>query len=537
MTTSSRSLLSPLSTLLIVELLIIFQACAGVSSSPPPGDPGGTPPPPAAAVGVFTYHGDNSRTGLNSQETALTKANVNVSTFGKVFSYSVDGVVLAQPLYLANVNVPGKGTFDVVYVVTAHDSVYAFDGKGAQSDPLWKVSFINPTNGVTTVPQADVGSTIYPEIGITSTPVIDPATNTIYVEAVTKENGNYVQRLHALDVTNGQEKSGGPVVISGSASGVTFVPKIELQRPGLLLANGKIYLGFGSHGDNGPYHGWVFAYDAATLQQAAVWCVTPDGSQGAIWLGGGGLAADASGAVYAISANGTFNVASGGHSYGDSFLKLAPDLSSVTDYFTPFDFQTLSNTDADLGSGGALLLPDQAGAHPHLVVGSGKAGTIYLVDRDSMGHLNKADNSQIPQSLVGALGTGTEDRNFSSPAYWSGNVYFAGALDSLKAFQLANSQLTLAAQNTVTYDTRGATPAVSSNGNNDAIVWTIQRDGTAATLHANDASNVAVELYNSDQNASRDALGNTEQFSVPTVFNGRVYIGTKTKLVVYGLEQ
>ncbi len=525
-----------------VALLIIIQACAGVPSSlsgntgsGTPPSVSSTPPPVNAAIGVFTFHNDNARTGLNSQETVLTKANVTVSSFGRKFSYPVDGVVLAQPLYLSNVAVPGVGTFDAVFVATAHDSVYAFDAKGAQNGPLWKTSFLGGANNATTVPQADVGSTIYPEVGITSTPVIDPVAKTIYVEAITKETGNYVHRLHALDLTNGKEKTGSPVVISGGAGGVTFVPEIELQRPGLLLANGKVYLAFGSEGDNGPYHGWIFAYDAATLSQSAVWCVTPDSNGGAIWMAGGGPAADSSGNIYVLTANGGFNAASGGHSYSDSFVKLAPDLS-VLDFFTPFDEQNLALTDTDIGSVGPLLLPDQSGAHAHLVVGSGKSGAIYLVDRDSMGHFNKTDNSQIVQALANAVGTGTEDLNFSSPAYWNGNIYYVGATDSLKQFTLSNGQIALTGKGSATYDYRGATPAVSSNGLNDAIVWTIQRNGDNSTLRANDASNVAVELYNSNQNQGRDGLDITEQFAVPTIFNGTVYIGTKKNLVAYGLQ-
>ncbi len=541
MTSGPRTILSSLALFLTVELLIIIQACAGVPGSLSNNSGGGTPPSvsatPAvtAATGVFTFHNDNARTGLNPQEIVLTKANVNVSSFGRKFSYPVDGVVLAQPLYLSGVNVPGQGTFDVVYVATAHDSVYAFDAKGASSGALWKTSFLGGANNATTVPQADVGSTIYPEVGITSTPVIDPSSNTIYVEAITKENGNYVHRLHALGVTDGKEKAGSPVVISGSSGTLTFDPEIELQRPGLLLVNGKIYLAFGSQGDNGPYHGWVFAYDAASLAQTGAWCVTPDSNGGAIWMSGGGPAADSNSDIYVLTANGGFNAPSGGKSYSDSFVKLAPNLS-VLDYFTPFDENNLALTDTDMGSVGPLLLPDQPGAHPHLVVGSGKSGTIYLVDRDNMGHFNQTGNGQIVQMLANAVGIGTEDLNFSSPAYWNGNIYFVGANDSLKAFSLTNGQLALAGKDTALYDFRGATPAVSSNGANDAIVWTIQRSGDNATLRANDAGNVAVELYNSNQNVGRDGLDFTEQFAVPTVFNGRVYVGTKKNLVVYGLQ-
>ncbi len=494
---------------------------------------------------MLTYHNDNGRTGLNASETVLTPSAVTAAKFGKLFTYGIDGYAVAEPLYAANVNVPAHGTMNLVFVATEHDSVYAFDADGKLGGALWRVSFINPAAGITTVSQAEVNSTIFPEIGITSTPVIDPATNTIYVESLTKENGVFFQRLHALDVTDGHEKFGGPVAIQGSVKGtgdassggtVTFDPKLALQRAALLLNNGIIYVAFSSHGDTGPYHGWVMAYDAATLQQRGIWCVTPDANAGSIWMGSSGLASDTSGAIYGVSGNGNFNASSGGRDYADSVLKLSSDLSSVADYFTPFDQQTLAANDIDMGSGGVVLLPDQSGAHPHLAITTNKGGNIYVVDRDSMGHFNPKDNSQIVQYLPTALGTGSEDQNFSTPAYWNGFVYFAGSFDHLKAFQLGNGQLsaTPASQTGNSFGFQGSTPVVSSNGNSAGIVWALDQVN-GGMLHAYDATNVSKELWNSNQNAGRDELGAAiAHFVVPTVVNGKVYVATRSALVAYG---
>ncbi len=514
-------------------------------SNDPSHPPAPTPQPIVApTIAVLTYHNDVSRTGLNPSETTLTPANVNVDHFGRLFSFPVDGYIYGQPLYVQNVTVPGKGKFNVVYVTTSHDSVYAFDADGKVTAPLWKVGFINPSGGITSVTKAALnGNSTQPETGITSTPVIDAGTGTMYLSAETLENGNFVHRLHALDITTGAEKFGGPVVITATVSGngvggnggtVAFNPMLEMQRPGLLLNNGHVYVAFGSQADFGPYHGWIFSYDAATLAKTAVWNVTPDGQDGAIWMGGAGLAADASGAVYAVSANGDFNASSGGRNYSDSILKIAADLSSVLDYFTPFNQVQFATFDIDMGAGGILLPPDQPGAHPHIAITSNKNGNVYVVDRDNMGHIHPNDNQQALAYMESAVGTGTEDDNFSSPAYWNGFVYFGGANDKLKAFQLSNGELSTApvATSGNTFGFQGATPSVSSNGNNGAIVWAVGQD---SVLHAYDATNVANELYNSEQNAGRDALDTPmPHFVTPTVANGKVYVGAKMALIVYG---
>jgi Bacterial Ig-like domain (group 2) len=492
--------------------------------------------------GAFTYHNDNARTGQNLQEIVLTPANVNSAQFGKLFSYPVDGRVYAQPLYVENVSVAGQGFHNLVFVATAHDSVYAFDADGLTSTAIWQTNFLDPTSGVTAVPCGDEpgGCRGFAEIGITGTPVIDPVTQTLYVSAFTKENGNYVHRLHALDITTGAEKFGGPVVIQGSVVGtgsasvagtVSFNPYLSLQRSGLLLTNGSVYLSFASYNDSGLYHGWLFGYDAASLRQTAILNVTPDGYAGGIWQSGSAPAADSNGNIFVATGNGTFDADTGGREFGDSILKLLPDSTgvSVGDYFTPFDQQSLYLNDADLGAGGVVLLPDQSGAHPHLLVEGRKDGTVYLVDRDDMGHFNPADDTQVVQVL-----RATVNDVFSVFAYWNNAVYTVGENDVLKVFALSNGLLSTAptAESSHVFHFRGATPSISANGQSQGIVWAVD---TLPALCALDASDVSRELYDSTQVPDRDTLGPSTRFQVPTVANGKVYVGTQTDLEVFGL--
>ncbi len=507
-------------------------------------------------LSVWTYHYDNARTGLNPNETALTPANVNPAGFGKIFSYPVDGYTYTQPLYLPAVSVPGSGVFNVVYVATQHDSVYAFDADnpgGTNSLPLWHRSFINPSAGVTTIPSGDVGTgDIVPEIGITATPVIDTVSGTLFVLAKTKEvsgaNVNYVQRLHALDVATGAEKLGGPVVITASVPGngdgsgggaVPFNPLREHDRCALLLQNGVVYLSFASHGDNGPYHGWILGYSVTNLQPFGVYNATPNGGLGGFWMSGCGPAVDAAGNIYAVTGNGTFDANTGGADFGDTFVKLTPSGSklTVTDWFTPFNQASLDASDADLGSGGAMVLPDEVGsaAHPHLLVGCGKEGKIYLLDRDNLGHFNASSDSQIVQFLAGAVG-GT----WSTAAYFNKRIYYQGSGDVLKAFAFASGRLnaTPLFQSATSFGFPGATPTISANGTNNAIVWVLQTDayGTQgpSVLHAYN-ERLSQELYNSGEAGARDVPGPAVKFTVPTVVNGRVYVGTANALAVYGL--
>jgi hypothetical protein len=522
--------------------------------------------PCLSQTAVLTYHNDNARTGQDTNETLLTLSNVNVSTFGQLFTQAVDGYVYAQPLLVPNVNIPGKGVHNVVYVATEHDSVYAFDADsnaGANSAALWHVSFLNPVAGVTSVPSEDTGTDdLVPEIGITSTPVIDPASSTIYVEAKTKEVSggvtNYVHRLHALDLGSGAEKFGGPVVIADTAydgtdftyvSGpsvtgtgdgsvgnlLTFNALTQMNRPGLLLNNGLLYLAYASHGDNGPYHGWVLGFNAHTLAMNGVYNTTPNGGDGGIWQSGNGPAADAAGYLYLETGNGDFAPPD---EMGDSVLKLATTNGvTLADYFTPFDQDSLNSTDNDLGSAGVVLLPDSVGStnHPHLVVAGSKTGTIYLLDRDNLGQFNPAGNTQIVQVLSNAVGG-----MWSSPAYFNGTLYYVGSGDVLNAFSISSGTINTnpTSQSSDTFGFPGATPSISAKGISDAIVWAIQSDAFAsgpAVLHAYDATDVSQELYSSDMAGSRDEPGNAVKFTVPTVANGKVYVGAQYSLSVYGL--
>lgn len=509
----------------------------------------------ASANGQFsvtTYHYDNARTGQNTHESILQPSNVNANGFGKLFAQRVDGQLYAEPLFLANVFISGQGMHNVLYVATEHDSVYAFDAdnnQGTNNQPLWHVNFLHPAKGITTIPSSDVGTTmISPEIGITSTPVIDQSNGTIYVVAATKENGSYFQRLHALDITTGAEKFGGPIVIQATVPGtgwgsvkgtISFDPLRNNQRPALLLSNGVIYISWASHGLENQYiyHGWVIGYNETTLQQTAAFSITPNGKQGGIWQSGCGLSADNQGNLFFISGNGTFDANSSGADYGMSFVKLStPNALVVKDYFTPYNEATLSASDLDLGSGGPLLIPYQSGAaHPYLITSAGKNGVIYVVDRTNMGHFNTQNNSQIVQSILNAFnGHGL----YGSPAYWQNQVYFWGAYDVLRIYPLTNGLLsTTPVTSTVTF-TAGATPVISSNGPNSGIVWALQTDQAgssgAAVLYALDA-NTAVELYDSTQAGARDAAGPAIKFTVPTVVNGKVYVGTANQVDVYGL--
>jgi hypothetical protein len=503
-----------------------------------------------AQVTVTTYRNNLARSGENLAENILTPANVNPAQFGKIFSHSVDGQLYAQPLYLPSVAISGKGTHNVVFVATEHDSVYAFDADsstGPNASPLWQVSLIDTAAGESTPGVADVMNcpTIAPELGVTGTPVIDPSTNTLYVVAMTKKDDLISHRLHALDVTSGAERPGSPVLIAASVPGtgdralssasnsVTFDAYFYKNRAGLLLLNGVVYTGWTSLCDSRTYHGWIIAYDAASLRQVAVFNATPNGYQGSFWMGGAAPAADAQGNIYAISGNGRFDADTNGTDFGDSVIKLSTPGLAVVDYFTPFNQLYLDQADIDLGSSGAVLLPDLAGSlpHQHLLVSAGKEGRIYLLDRDHMGHFHPDGDSQIVQSIEGAVGP-----VFGAPAYFNGTVYFSAAQDKLKAFSVSRAHIEPLplSQSSIVFNYPGGIPAVSANGSSNGIVWVVE-SGYGGTLHAYDASNLANELYNSQMNSSRDALGPFVKFSVPAIANGKVYVGTGNALAVFGL--
>jgi len=530
--------------------------------------------PLLAQVNVVTQHNDNLRTGANTSETILTPANVASTNFGKLFANPVDGRIYAQPLYVQGVVIPGKGTHNVAFVATEHDSVYAFDADTAGA-PLWQITLLDSAHGApagaTTVPNGDLSTTdIVPEIGVTGTPVIDLSTNTMYVVGKTKEGTTYVQRLHALDITTGTEKFGGPVALSGSVSGtgngslnsvLTWDPKWENNRPGLLLLNGVVYIGFGSHGDNGPWHGWILAYSAGTLTQRAVYCPTPNGSGAGVWMSGAGLSADVIdsinapfGRMFIATGNGSFNATTPYNntmSFSDDHVRLdltspiqAPVTGSqnpasfplqlpVIDSFTPSNQASLNSADRDLGSGGILLLPDQPGAHPHLLIQVGKEGKIYVINRDNMGGFNSTTDNAL-QEISAVNGA------WASPAYWNGNVYFGGSSDNIKSFPITNGVLasTWTSRSPTGYAFPGASPSISANGTTGGIAWAVDTSAYSsngnAILHAYDATNLATQLFVSNA-LSANAASIATKFVVPTVANGKVYLGTANELDVYGL--
>ncbi len=528
---------------------------------------------------VTTYHNDIARTGLNSSETILNPSNVRPSTFGLLFNLPVDGQVYAQPLYLPNVSVPGKGTHNIVYIATEHNSIYAYDADtnaGANSQALWKVNF-GPS-----VPNGDTGTgDIVPEVGITSTPVIGSITYNnsvplLYVISKTKtlnKTGQaiYTQKLHALDTTTGAEKLGGPVVIQGSVFGtgegsvggiVTFNSLIQHSRAALLIvpqtansANPQarvtivhggapaLYVAFASHGDNGPYHGWVFVYDTATLSLLGIVNTTPNGltdpsgypiAAGGIWQGGAGPASDGKN-IYFATGNGKFDPATG--SYGDAIVRMTDRVYKIADYFAPANQLNLDDYDADLGSGGVMLLPSSVGskATPNLLVHAGKEGTIYLVNRSNLGKYGTTDKivQELPYVMGGIWGM---------PAYFNGNVYFGPSYSGIVSFPISNGAFTKTQPSSYTgtyYQYPGPTPSVSSNGTANGIVWAIQADGYGsnlpAILHAYDATDLSKELFNSGDTGGRDLLGGATKFNVPTIVNGKVFVGTTDSVGVFGL--
>ena len=513
----------------------------------------------AAAVvtdhpGVFTYHNDDARTGQNRNETVLSPATVSPARFGKLAAYPVDGPIYAQPLYVANLRMP-DGFHNVVYVATQHDSVYAFDADGGSPTPLWQAKFADPAAGITPLPCADqvveCAQVLGSEVGITGTPVISISTSTLMVSAHTKENGRYIHRLHALDLTTGAEVAGSPVVIAGSFPGagdkgdmiengrIVFNPYYQLQRAGLALANGVVYVPFASFATNRPYHGWLFGIDTRSWSIRSVFNTTPGTWGGSVWQAGCAPAIDADGNLFFLTGNGHFDADRGGKDYGDSFVKMARTETepgvAVLDYFTPHDQARLDELDLDLGSGGAVLLPDAPG-RGRLVIGGGKEGTLYLVNRDDMGGFNATDDSQIVQSVPKAVNS-----IFSTLAFWRDSIYIAGWSDTLRQYVLEGNHLVTPArsQAQTMFGFPGATPSVSANGDSDGIVWVVEGTwrGTPrpAILHAYDASDVSRELYRSDQAEGRDTLGRAVSFAVPTVVNGRVYVGTGTELDILGL--
>jgi hypothetical protein len=523
-------------------------------------------------AGVSTYHYDLARDGVNSHEFALTTADVNRNTFGKLFSCPVDSAVYTETLWVPSLNVNGS-LHNVIFVATQHNSLYAFDADASPCLQLWHVNLIDAAHGGTTgetaVVWSDVGSgykDIYPEIGVTSTPVIDPATNTLYVMSKSESGGPvFYQRLHAVDLTTGNEKFSAPVNISATVAGtgdgasgssVAFDSRSEHARSALALVNGVVYISWASHEDTFPYHGWIIGYSAANLQQqVGVFNTSPNGGLDGIWMAGGAPAADAGGNLYVATGNGTFDAdqsTAPNTDYGDSTLRIGTTTAlSVTDYFAPNDQATLSLNDTDLGSGGVTLLPDQtSGPVPHLLISGGKEGVLYLIDRDNMGHFQVASNNQIVQSFF------ADNGSFTTTSFWQNNLYIAGAYqgatDNLRMYSfnpgIGRFNTIPSAISAHSFPFPGATTSVSSSGTSNGIVWAVDSScygvpspscagvNGPAILFAFDATSVATELWDSSQAASqRDQAGNAVKFTVPTVANGKVYIGTRTEVDVYGL--
>ncbi len=454
----------------------------------------------------------------------------------------MDGYIYGQPLFVPNVTVSGAA-HNVIYVATENNSVYAFDADGGGR--LWKRSF-----GLA-IPCANVsGCLVAPVIGITATPVIDKSLNSIYVTSrqFDPSIGAYSHHLHSLNLVTGADNPGSPVTITGTVFGtgydakngiVTFNPVTASDRAALLELNGTIYVAYASFGDTDPYHGWIFGFSANSLKQTAFLNLSPDGQRSGIW--GAPLASDGT-FVYAATGNGSWD---GAQDFGNSYLKLSPVSGgfSLADFFTPFNVSALTTDDNDLGSAMATLLPTLGSSpFPHIMIGAGKEGRIYVVNRDNMGHYDSACDCQILQSIPNAVGVhpthGSDlERNFGSPPYWNGYVYFSGTDDYIKQFHLSTTSSLLdvapTAQTSTIYASPGSNPVVSSNGLSSGILWAVEKG--ANVLHAYDATQISNELYNSAQNPTRDALGSSIKFAPPLVINGKVYVGTRNHLVVYGV--
>src|SRR5271166_629270 len=485
---------------------------------------------------VLTQHYDNARTGQNTNETILTPANVKPGQFGKLYSQTLDGMEAAQPLYVPRVFIPAlNATHNVVYVATQHDSVYAFDAddnQGSNASPLWQVNFLDPANGVTTVPVAGYaceGTTGYTEFGIQGTPVIDTTRNAIYVLAMTLENGAYVHKLHALDLGTGEELFGGPKLVIASVTIdnqlYPFIDKYQQQRPGLLLQNGVVYIGFGSPGCNmKTENGWAMAYDETTLQQVGVFDASPGVMASAIWLSGAGLPGDGEGNVYANTGDGLFDVSTGGSHYGNTLLKLNQSAGALNlvDYFTPWNQKYLQTNNLDLSSGQIILLPPAA--EGNFAVTIDKNGTLYLLNQNNLGQYDPIGDTQIPQEVdVPTLG-----ETHGGLAYWNNNIYVAAYDTPVMAYSFSNGQLSLTpTSQTVKMTANPQGGMISSHGAMDGIYWYVSVP--TAKLFALDATNLANEFYDSTMAGKRDALGSTVHFEMPIVADGRVYVNGQTE--------
>ncbi|WP_162601498.1 chitobiase/beta-hexosaminidase C-terminal domain-containing protein [Occallatibacter savannae] len=519
-----------------------------------------------------TWRYDLAHAGQNTNETALIPTNINGTSFGKLFSVPVDSTVYAQPLYMPGLKMSDGLVHNVLFVATENDSVYAFDADsnlGANNKPIWQISLLTPahgaSSGATAVPYADTGSAdVAPTVGVTGTPAINSATNTMYLVAATKENGTYFSRLHAINIITGAEQSGSPVNITATVSGtgagssggkVTFSPLWQNQRPAVDYYNGYVYFGYASHGDKNNWHGWLFAYDATTLKQTAVLCVTPNDIGGGVWGSGSAFPIDTSvsgGRMFVVTGNGGWSSPpfTPGTDFGESVIafNIANGNLTPTDEFTAFNYASLNTRDWDQGSGGLLMLPDQQGANPHLLITVGKEGRITLLNRDHLGGYasGASSNTNAVQDISSVVASG--QGFWMTPAYWNGNVYvWSGGSDSSGTpnkgmlFKINSGVMDTSpdSQTTFTSAYPGAFFSISSNGAQNGIAWALKTDqfntNGPAVLYAFDATDLSKTLYESDSNATRDSAGPANKFSVPVVTNGKVYVATRREVDVYGL--
>lgn len=529
----------------ITALLMLVTGCGGSGSASAPGDQNVDPPPAPQNAKVTTYHNDNYRSGVNSQESKLTPSNVNVVSFGKRAVVPVEGAIFAQPLFLSAITTGDGKSHDLVIVATEHDQVYAIDANTQAI--VWHKDFLSADGTVTTLQVSDLPyncDAIKPEVGITGTPVIDTVTSTIYLVVRTKETQSgtpvFYQRLHALDLLTGNDKLT-PTEITpppdpnGQFGQATFDPWLNNQRSALLLVNGQVYVSWASHCDIGTYEGWVMAFDASTNQFINAWTPSPAGTMGGIWMSGSGPASDSSGDVFLAVGNGLSDAMTGGGNYGDSVVRLhnANSQISAIDYFTPFDWQNLFDEDLDLGSDGPAFIDDTQNAHQHLMVVADKDAKIYLLDRDNMGHWHQSDDGEIVQAFQ------SDGRySFSTPAVWNNTIYFGFMGGSVEAFtfnpQSAQMSTTPASRTTMGFNYPGVTPSISSSGASNGILWAIQNGGNM-TLYAFDATDLSKELYDSEMSPTRDRTGGSITFCVPTVANGQVFVGAMNELDIYGM--
>jgi hypothetical protein len=568
-------LIAAFSLLSLTCYLLNCQAAAPTQSAPPPVQ---TPPvqqKSSSVTGVLMWKGDPSETGAYSGETTLTTSNVSVSQFGQLGSFKADGIIMGQPLYVSNVDLGTGGKHDLIIVTTEHDSVYAFDADNPAAGSLWERHYVDPTSGITPMPDNFGGrTTLGGEVGITGTPYIDADTGILYFVTTLARNGTPEQWLRAIDIRTGQDSGPGSVQIQASVAGdgkgsvngqIAFDPSNQNQRVGLIKVSGAIVVGWGSFSDWGVYHGWLMAYDPATLKQIAVFNPTPQyqstdaasgpsdyGGGGAFWQGGAAPAVDANGYIYINAADGSFNADQGGNNYGDTMLKLQLSANSfnIVDWFTPSDAACIDLHDLELGSAGVALLPTDFTNGAKYAATYSKEGRFFLINTATMGKFNPGGDNQIPQvfmvgdytcsdAITSDVAEGpTWNRLYGTPSYWNGNVYAAASSSPLKQYQFQNGLLnpTPLAVSPTSYGLRGANTVVSSNGTQNAILWAYEKSAAGqGILHAYDATDVSKELWNSMMNAGRDQLGQGIGFATPVVAEGRVVVAYDTRVGIYGL--